>query len=307
MWKHVIPHFSEFLRELDLSLFERADAESKAGRVARCLWENYYTGEFDVRCFLKVGSYGKGTAIRPPSDLDILFRLPTAEFYRVEQLVGNKQSQLLQEVKRALGRTFPRTDLRADGQVILAPFQTYNVEVIPAFQRTDGTYLTAHTADDGTWRLSNPVAEYQRLQHVNSVSAGKATHLTKMLKAWKRECLVDIKSVSLEVLACVFLEQWPHRLRSLFYYDWMVRDFFAFMHDYKDGWTLVPGTSEKIELGDTWFSKCQRAYQRSLKACEYEYGDYGFAAAAEWQKIFGKQFSLGSSSLLAMATAAGSV
>ena len=303
MWIHVIPHFKQFLQELELKPQERADAETKADRIARCLWSKYYTGDFNPACYVKVGSYGKRTAIRPPSDLDMLFLLPPAEHSRIERLLGNKQSQLLRQVKGALEWTFPRTDLRADGQVVVAPFQTYNVEIIPAFALNDGTYITAHTADNGSWRPSNPVAEYRAINDADSVSAGKATDLSKMLKAWKRECSVDIKSISLEVLACVFVSEWQYRHQTLFYYDWLVRDFFEFMLRYKDrGWTRVPGTQEIIYLGDAWVSKCQSAYDRSLKSCTYEHLDYGHAAAVEWQKIFGQQFA--GLSLLAMAMAA---
>jgi hypothetical protein len=220
----------------------------------------------------------------------MLFLLPWAEYWRVQQLVGNKQSQLLQEIKRALLATFPRTDLRADGQVVLAPFQSYNVEVIPSFWRKDGGYVTANSTDEGSWRLSNPAVEYQVLAQADSVSTGKATHLVKMLKAWKRECSVEIKSLSLETFACVFVAQWEFRLRGFYYYDWLVRDFFKFMLAYRNGWTRVPGTEEIIQVGDAWASKCETAYNRSLKACEYERQDCGALAAGEWQKIFGKQF-----------------
>jgi SMODS domain-containing protein len=291
LWSYVIPHFSRFLKELELEPQERIDAETKADRIARCLCAKYYSGEFNPNCYVNVGSYGKGTASRPPSDLDMLFLLPPKDYWRFESTVGNKQSQLLQEVKRTMLLTFPRTDLRADGQVVVAPFQTYNVEVIPAFLWTDGTYRTAHTAENGSWRVSNPVAEFQLIKYVDSISEGKATHLTMMLKAWKRECTVEIKSISLEVFACAFVEQWAFRLRSLFWYDWLVRDFFEFMLRFKyQGWTRVPGTDEVIQLGDAWVSKCQSAYNRSLKACEFERLDYALSAAEEWQKVFGTQF-----------------
>lgn len=112
-----------------------------------------------------------------------------------------------------------------------------------------------------------------------------------MLKAWKYECSVDIKSISLEVLAVAFVNQWSHRHQSIFYYDWMVRDFFAFMLQYVNGWTRIPGTSEQVQLGDGWQTKCQTAYDRAVKAERYEYGDYQVAAQAEWQKIFGKHFT----------------
>jgi hypothetical protein len=292
LWIHVIPHFSQFLKNLELKPEERADAESKADRIARCLWNEYHTGEFNPNCYVKVGSYGKGTATRPPSDLDMLFLLPHQDYWRVDGLSGNKQSQLLQEVKSVLEWTFPKTDLRADGQVVAAPFQTYNVEVVPSFLWTDGTYRTANSANGGSWRLSNPVAEFELLKRTDSTSEGKATHLLKMVKAWKRECSVDMKSISLEVFVCAFVEQWEFRMRTIYYYDWMVRDFFEFMLRYTvKGWTRVPGTTEVIWLGEEWVSKAHTACGRAVKACQYEHADYSHLATDEWEKIFGTQFS----------------
>jgi len=290
LWQSVIPHFSSFLKELELKPQERIDAETKANRIAKRLWAKYYEGEFNSSCYSIVGSYGKLTAIRPASDLDMLFLLPPREYWRVEKLLGNKQSQLLAQVKEAMAVALPRTDLRADGQVVIAPLQTYQVEVIPAFQLQDETFITAHTANNGSWRKSNPVAEYQRVFYADSVSVGKATHLVRMLKAWKRECTVDIKSISLETLACDFVVRWKHRLQTVYYYDWLIRDFLEFMLLYKNGQVTVRGTDEIIPLGDAWVSKCETAYRRALKACESEQLDHPYSATEEWRKIFGHQF-----------------
>ncbi len=93
MWDHVIPHFDDFLKQLILTADERADAEGKAERVARCLWNNYYQGEFNPGCYLKVGSYGKGTACRPQSDLDMLFLLPWHVYTRVDALAGKTNNR----------------------------------------------------------------------------------------------------------------------------------------------------------------------------------------------------------------------
>ena len=297
MWAHVTRHFEQFLGELELTCSERKDAEGKADRIARSLFAKYYPNEaFDAWSYIKVGSYGKDTATRPRTDLDMLFVLPAGVYGRLESLTGNKQSQLLQEVRRALLLTFPNTDIGADGQAIVAPFQTYNVDIVPAFRlingEFDGKYLIADTTDGGRWRLSDPVAEYNWLRQVDAASAGKATHLIKMLKAWKRKCNVEIKSVCLEVLANVFVTQWQHRHETIFYYDWMVRDFFAFMLYYVNGWARPAGIAEQIPLRNGWESKCWTAYNRALKACDYERANDGFAASSEWQEIFGSQFHL---------------
>jgi hypothetical protein len=297
LWAHVIGHFEQFLGELELKVAERQDAEGKADRIARSLFSKYYPNQvFDAGSYVKVGSYGKGTATRPRTDLDMLFLLPWAVYTRIEALTGNQQSQLLQEVRRAVLVSFPSTEIRADGQAIVAPFQTYNVDIVPAFRfvggELAGQYLIANTPDGGRWRLSNPVAEYNWLRQTDAATAGKATHLIKMLKAWKRECNVEIKSICLEVLANVFVTQWEYRYQTIFYYDWMIRDVLAFMMLYVNGWARPAGITEQIPFGDCWESKCRTAYWRALKACDYERADDGFAASLEWQKIFGSQFHL---------------
>ena len=220
----------------------------------------------------------------------MLFILPDADCGRICQLAGNKQSQLLREVKDVLLGTFPSTDLRADGQVVLAPFETYDVEVVPAFRLPDGKFLTPHTDNNGSWRTSNPVAEYQNLHNADLASGGKATHLTMMAKAWQKECNVELKSTSIEVLAAIFATTWEHRHQSV-YYDWMIRDFLGFLFQYVNGRTRIVGTDEWLDLGSAWQSKLRTAYERARTACEYERADEGFSASLEWQKIFGSKFN----------------
>jgi hypothetical protein len=115
VWQFVIPHFKSFLSELELPTTARDDAESKAERVARSLFATYYPDlTFDPRCYAIVGSFGKGTAAKPRSDVDMIFVLPRQDFYHFDGLMGNKQSHLLQEVKDGrsgggeLGRTVTR-------------------------------------------------------------------------------------------------------------------------------------------------------------------------------------------------------
>ena len=73
----------------------------------------------------------------------------------------------------------------------------------------------------------------------------------------------------------------------------MVRDFFEFLLQFTlQGWARPSGIDEQIPLGDCWQSKCQSAYNRAVRACEYERTDSGALASAEWQKIFGPQFKI---------------
>lgn len=291
MWAYVIPHFTTFLSNLDLTQNQQDDAKTKVNNVVRCLQAKYYQGPYDPGNAIIVGSYGKNTAVRPPSDIDMLYLLPVSEYHRINQVLGNGQSQLLQEVKHVLACTFSRTDLSADGQVVKVPFSSFAVEVVPAFLCNDGTYLTCHTAQGGSWRASCPQEEYRAIADLDSIFENKATHLIKMLKAWKRICNVPLKSIALEIVSCSFVRQWPYNQRSIFWYDWMIRDFFAFLRRYSNITVPIPGIQETVNLGDRWVSRCETAYSRAIKACKYEAEDLGILAEYEWKKIFGDQFS----------------
>jgi len=288
---YVVPHFRTFLSNLKLTQNERADALIKADNIGRRLHAKYYSGPYEPKNRIIVGSYGKNTAIRPPTDIDILYVLPISEYYKIKTLSGNVQSQLLQEIKKVLGQRFSQTDLNADGQVVKAPFYSYPAEVVPAFRYRDNTFITCHTANGGSWRLSNPIAEYKAIADLDAKYANKATHLIRMLKAWKRACNVPLKSIILEIAACSFLTQWPNSKQPILWYDWMVRDFFAYLWRFRNGEAHIPGINESIDLGDQWASKCETAYLRAVKACRYEYLNFRIPAEDEWKKIFGDQFS----------------
>lgn len=121
-----------------------------------------------------VGSYGRGTAI-DTSDLDVLVELPDEEYEHFHSLSGNGASRLLQVVKNALTIPYPRTDIKADGQVIVIKFSDeMKFEILPAFRninywgKWDGTYIYPDTHMGGIWMMTNPKAEQQEMKRKNS-------------------------------------------------------------------------------------------------------------------------------------------
>ena len=108
-----------------------------------------------------------------------------------------------------------------------------------------------------------------------------------MIKQWQREHNVPLKSFIIERLALHFLSSWSNYSRDTFWYDWMVRDFFAWLLQFVNGTLTMPGTNEVIPLGNEWQIRAERAYKNALSACENEYANYGVLAGEDWQKIFG--------------------
>ena len=107
--------------------------------ITRRLNTDFWNNTSETSHSLYVGSYGRNTAIEGFSDLDMLFELPYAVYERYNAYVGNGQSALLQEVKRSIERTYPTTNVGADGQVIQVPFSNgITFEVVPAFVNGGG-------------------------------------------------------------------------------------------------------------------------------------------------------------------------
>ncbi|MDA0246174.1 MAG: nucleotidyltransferase [Chloroflexi bacterium] len=248
--------------------------------------------DYVYRSSLLVGSYGKGTAIAPPSDIDILFQLPRAEFTRYDSYSSNGQSKLLQDVKAVLQKRYPRTNIRADGQIISVPFTSYKIEVLPVFKLTNGKYYYPDTHNGGSWKKTDPKSEMQFLSDSNQRSNGNTVKLIKMLKAWKNYCSVPISSLVLELRAVHFLNKWIHYDKTATYHDWMIRDFMKELLAFVNGNCQIPGIEEIKYYGDKWETKAKSALAISENACEYELNSSFNLASLEWQKLFGARFPM---------------
>lgn len=277
--------FSKFLANIELTAVQRADAEGK-GRNVGLVLKNWYGSSSTLSHFF-VGSYSKGTAVRPPRDIDLFFVLPNSEWTRFNTGLGNRQSQLLQEVRSVLRNTFPNTDIRADRQVVTVPFVSFSVEVVPSFESTGSDYFICDTSGGGSWKTASPWLEMVAVDHADERANGNARSLIKMMKVWQSQCNVPIKSFALELLVLEFLAHYEHFDKSTVWYDWMVRDFFGFLTRRSDEWVIATATGEFIWLGGDWRSRAATAYSRAIKAVEYEGEKLSYLALDEWQKIFG--------------------
>ena len=140
---------------------------------------------------LYVGSYGRGTAI-DTSDIDILVELPESEYYRYDYTRGNGQSRLLQAVRHAIQNSYPRSDIRADGQVVKITFSDkMKFEILPAFKQLDYQenviYKYPDTNMGGNWRSTNPKAEQNAISQKDASSNGLLRDTCKHLRRVRDE------------------------------------------------------------------------------------------------------------------------
>jgi hypothetical protein len=296
----VSDRFTRFVENLKLTDWQRSDGQTKQRGVRRCLNSHFWATSSETANSQLVGSWGKSTEVRPPRDIDVLMVLPDAVKDRFDALPPsrNRQSELLQEVKKVLAMTYSTTNMRGDGQVVLVPFKTFSVEVVPAFVElgvlglATGKYLICDTHDGGRYKQVDPSAEKAHVKMSNDATNGNTRNLVRMMKRWQSHCNVPIKSFHIELLVIEFLSCWAYAPKSTVYYDWMVREFLDFLVKKSVlSFVRVPGTDERIWwFSAAWKSNAESALARAMKACEYEASDkFGSdtLAGIEWQKIFG--------------------
>jgi predicted nucleotidyltransferase len=145
-----------------------------AGRyktITKIINKEFWNSDSDSAHSFYVGSYGRRTAIST-SDIDILVEIPDSEADRFRRS-QNIQSRFLQKVKDAIVKTYSRSDVRADGQVIKIHFSDdIKFEIVPAFKESDGTYTYPDTNMGGNWLSSNPKAEIAAMKEKNNMSNG---------------------------------------------------------------------------------------------------------------------------------------
>lgn len=290
-WLYVTKRFKTFLDNLELTALQDADGWTKVLGVVSCLNSAYYGSNSQTDHAFLIGSWAKGTRIRPPRDVDLYFLLPIEVYNRFDRYaVGmNKQSALLQEVKSKLLASYPSSVIRGDGPVVLAGFTSYNVEIVPAFvfSNEERSYYVCDTKNGGSYMKTMPLHEIDAINAADSRNSNNVRRLIRMLKAWQSCCSVPIKSFYLELLAIEFLDQCNWRNNDYFYYDWISRDFFKWMITKANTHLWAPGTGEPLWIGEAWKSRAESAYARAVKACDYEQANDMENAGDEWQKIYG--------------------
>lgn len=287
--------FDRFLANIELTATQKSEAANRHKAIRDILAKEFVGAKTFV-----VGSYGKNTSMRPPSDLDIMLVLPIAIYHKYSSLdyfFRNAQSEFLQEVKRRIQKYYPYTDMKADGQVITIKFSgSFSVEIAPCFEVGSYTqkYRIADTNGGGKWKEVDPIGESLSLTNSNKQTAGNTVRLIKMLKCWRKHCSVPLKSFHLEILAQNFLANYEYKTNSSTYYDWMVRDFFSWLSRKHNSWVnsiTHPSDFTSIDLGTDWKSKVDSALVRSKKAIEYGTDEMPANARLEWQKIFGTYYT----------------
>lgn len=236
---------------------------------------------------LQVGSYGRWTAIRGISDLDMLYIVP-ATLWSDYNCAGG-QSRLLTRTKDAIKARYPRTEVFVDRLVVRVLYKDFHVEVQPVFEQADGSFKYPDTYNGGIWKITKPRDEITAIKEFDDQKNKNLRRLCKMARAWKNKHGVGIGGLLIDTLAHNFLKSTSDfDSKSYLYYDWMSRDFFKYLAELPNqDYFAALGSGQRVRVKDKFQKKAKVAYDLAIKAIEES--DEA-KQCDKWRKVFGTPF-----------------
>ena len=285
--------FTDFNQNLIIQ--DGGTISSRYKAITRRLNTDFRNSNSDTSHSYYVGSYGRNTAIKGISDLDIIFELPYEVYTQYNNYSGNGQSALLQQVRNSMQKTYSTTSISGNGQVVVVSFQDgITFEVVPEFINTDKSYTYPDPNNYGSWKVTNPKPEIASVKERNASCNNNLIPLCRMMRAWKREWKVPIGGLLIDTLAYQFINSFPHKDKSYLYYDFMCRDFFKWMseQDPEQEFWKAPGSNQKVNGKGLFQAKAKKCYNLSLEAILIA-GDSNkkdTTAKQKWREIFGTEY-----------------
>lgn len=284
--------FSTFCSNLRMSDKTVNKIQDRYKQITKRINLDYWNSTSETSHSLYVGSYGRGTEIWT-SDIDIIVQLPYSTYEKFHKYSGNGQSALLQEVKGVLKKTYDKSYIKGDGQVIGINFtDDINFEIVPAFINDDNSYTYPDTNNGGSWKTTDPRKEISAMNTRNSATNKNLKRLCRMARAWKGKNNVPMSGILIDTLAYKFINDWDYKDKSYLYYDFMSRDFFEYLKDLdkEQLYWLAPGSNRYVWKDGNFQTKASTAYSLSIEAIANESKGYYYTSKQKWREIYGTKF-----------------
>lgn len=193
----------DYAKSLVITDEESSKWTSRIQRINNKLSEKYYAE--DTEATVIVGSVGRLTAIIKTSDIDVLYVLPSEVYRRFDDHSENGQSALLQEVKGFIRETYPDTKVRGDGQVVVIEFGDGVIELVPAFEQTDGSFKYPDSNNGGNWKYTKPLQEIEAAINAKTNTADIYNYLCFLARRWKNHVGFAFKGLLIDTMALNYL------------------------------------------------------------------------------------------------------
>ena len=281
--------------ELSITHQEWEKWENRLKEITKRLNRKYYSsGELDdeeTDNGLIVGSVGRETSVRNFSDFDYIFSLPIEIYKRFDNYNGNGQSALLQEIKKELLERYPQTKIKGDGQVVVINFSDGGkIELVPAFEQSDGNFKYPDANDGGSWKITKPKPEVEKCKTLNSDLDNHFSNLARLIRSWKNHIGFSFKGLLIDTLIADFIDHKSITSISYFDYNSLLLDIFEYFSEQngdREYWYAL-GSNQKIynDDGAKFINKAKKALN-SIKEVSTSTDEL----TEVYRQLFGRKFA----------------
>jgi len=270
----------------NLAIDNAATISARYGEITCALNKEFRETDSKTANALQVGSYGRWTAIKGISDLDMLYIMPAKKW---DSYKDGGQSALLTETKNAIKSRYPSTTVIVDRLVVRVLYNDFHIEVQPVFEQDDGSFKYPDTYSGGSWKITKPREEIKAISEFNDQKNKNLRRLCKMARSWKNKHGVAMGGLLIDTLAHNFLKSTDeYDDKSHLYYDHMTRDFFEYLSERPNqDYYAALGSGQRVRVKKNFQKKAKKAYDLALKAIEASGKEN---ENQKWQKIFGRAF-----------------
>jgi len=272
---------------LDRLAVDNAETISlRYGEITAALNKQFRDTESKTANSLQVGSYGRWTAIKGISDLDMLYIMPAGLWGDYKDC---GQYSLLSDAADAIKARYPKTEIYVDRLVVRILYNGFHVEAQPVFEDKDGNFLYPDTYNGGDWKTTKPRAEIRAMRDFNDQKNKNLRRLCRMARAWKNKHGVAMGGLLIDTLAHNFLKATTeYDDKSFLYYDLMSKDFFKYLSELPEQeYFAALGSGQRVKVKKKFQKKAGKAHDLCLAAIEAEGKDN---QNDKWRKVYGRAF-----------------
>lgn len=268
----------------NLKVDNAADIAARRDQIIKVLNHEFRDLDGSNGNQMMVGSYGRHTAIRGISDLDLLYVLPASQ--RATYQLPGGPSKVLKRTKDAIGARYPKTSVTVDRLVVVVQFTNFMFEVQPVFANDDGSFAYPDTKSD-SWKTTKPRAEIDETSREDTLTHGNLRRLSKFTRAWKNKHGVAIGGLLIDTLAYNFMQKHDtYRTAKADQYGEMVRDFFLYLsEETHHEFYAALGSGQQVRVKKKFQHRAKKAHALAVTAIE---ADGNANAYKKWRALFGR-------------------
>ena len=239
---------------------------------------------------LMVGSYGRATAIKGISDLDLLYILPAG--LKGTYRAAGGPLKVLRRTRKAIESRYPDTTVYVDRLVVVVEFTNFTFEVQPVFEIQPASEDENYSYDypdtySDSWKLTKPRDEIAATREENNATQGNLRRLCKLTRAWRNKHGVVLGGLLIDTLAYNYLTSTAtHQASTSDLSGEMMRDFLRYLADEEDHeYYAALGSRQRVKVKKAFQKKaaagadlCDEAIRAAGARGEYK----------KWRAVFGK-------------------